>query len=498
MKNTSTGLIVMAIVLIFLSCDNDPLEPEGNNSTKVTVKFEIPAREILENGSPQMVFVKLDKPAPNDFNLVITPGNHFGQNLSSVPSIENGLINVPIVKGQTSASLKLIPLDNTQQDGHRVIELKIDPLQNPFIAGTLSTLKVTIKDNETTPALESLANFIPRNLTLDETHTTWMEYQVHFSEAVANDSEIKITFSSEKGVHGVDYTSQPLAVDNAISLPVSAGSRVISFFVRPLNNANITGELKIRMTISETSAPIKKGHILEETLIVRDDELKGKPRGYEVTAGQEIQKKFYEYNADGRISKVDWETYTSFYRRGTDTYYYTENGQLERINKAPGRDVLYHWENGQIVKSDDIREGVMVYYHEYDYDDAGHIQGVVTYYREDDGSFTKGPFTVYLYHTDGNLYKSLSYQENHNPGEEPYLLSTRTYENYIDGVNLFPMTEVLPTIAMQTKLATIYRVQESGLDQTYHLTYEFRPDGLPEKRIATSPGSMQTAVYHYY
>ena len=60
------------------------------------------------------------------------------------------------------------------------------------------------------------------------------------------------------------------------------------------------------------------------------------------------------------------------------------------------------------------------------------------------------------------------------------------------------MSEVLPVKAMQTKLATTYRVEENEIDETYHMTYEYRPDGLPAKRIATSGGDMQTAVYHYY
>ena len=111
--------------------------------------------------------------------------------------------------------------------------------------------------------------------------------------------------------------------------------------------------------------------------------------------------------------------------------------------------------------------------------------------------FLKGLFTIYLYFSDGNLYKSLTYQESGDP-EEPHLISTKTYDNYIDVENLFPMTEVLPGVRMQTKLATSYRLEEGETDMTYEMWYEFRPDGLPAKRIATTAGETQTAVYHYY
>ena len=51
---------------------------------------------------------------------------------------------------------------------------------------------------------------------------------------------------------------------------------------------------------------------------------------------------------------------------------------------------------------------------------------------------------------------------------------------------------------MQKTLATTYRVEDSTGDLLYHMTYEFREDGQPEKRIASSGTDVQTAVYHYY
>jgi hypothetical protein len=125
------------------------------------------------------------------------------------------------------------------------------------------------------------------------------------------------------------------------------------------------------------------------------------------------------------------------------------------------------------------------------------VGGVVSYYRQDNGEFLKGLFTVYLYFVDGNLYKTLTYNDTGDP-ENPQLVRTRTYENYIDVSNPFPMTEILPGVNPQAKLPTTYRTEEAGTDLTYQMTYEYRPDGLPGKRIATPQGDLQTAVYYYY
>jgi hypothetical protein len=150
------------------------------------------------------------------------------------------------------------------------------------------------------------------------------------------------------------------------------------------------------------------------------------------------------------------------------------------------------------VRSDEQVNGVIQHYAEYAYDDHGNVGGVVSYHRRADGTYVKGLYTIYLYFLDGNLYKSLTYQDNQDPEAEPYLISTKTYDNYIEASNPFPMTEILPTVKAQTKLATTYRVEESGQDLTYNMTYEFLDDGLPAKRIASAPGDIQTAVYHYY
>jgi len=103
----------------------------------------------------------------------------------------------------------------------------------------------------------------------------------------------------------------------------------------------------------------------------------------------------------------------------------------------------------------------------------------------------------YLYFTDGNLYKQLSYAPSVN-GEEPVLLSTRTYEGYIDSANPFPMVEILPTVNTQAKLPSSFRVEENGVDLIYNLSYEFGNDGLVKKRTASSAQATEVAVYSYY
>ena len=78
------------------------------------------------------------------------------------------------------------------------------------------------------------------------------------------------------------------------------------------------------------------------------------------------------------------------------------------------------------------------------------------------------------------------------------LLSTRTYEGYIDSANPFPMVEILPTVKTQVKLPSSFRVEENGVDLIYNLSYEFGDDGLVKKRTATGAQTTEVAVYSYY
>lgn len=487
---------VLVALVIAVSCEDDVIT-EPNSGSKTTVEFADAAMTVAENAPEETITVKLSKPLVSNAELTIKADTKLTENFTSIPAIADGTIKIQLSKGATRATLKLLPIDNSEKDGDRVGNLRLQNLSVPFVTGANSALSITVTDDESDSPLVSIANFIHQSITLEETAASWIEYQVHFSEAVALDSEVKISIDAEKGTYGVDYASEPAAEDNTIVLQVAEGSRVIGFRVRPLDNDRITGDLDVNLSIAETSGSIRKGNTVQQVLMIMDDELAGKPKGYEVTAGSIIVKRFYEYDEQGRVAKVRWENHTPYLTQGTEIYHYDGNNQISRIEKYPGREVLYQWTDGRITKSETIWNGTIHNYSEYAYDDAGNIGGVVTYHRQNDGSFAKGFYTIYLYFTDGNLYKSLTYQDSDDP-ENPYLVSTRIYDNYTEVANPFPMTEVLPNIKMQKTLATTYRVEDSSGDLLYHMSYEFRADGQPEKRIATSSTDVQTAVYHYY
>ena len=102
-----------------------------------------------------------------------------------------------------------------------------------------------------------------------------------------------------------------------------------------------------------------------------------------------------------------------------------------------------------------------------------------------------------MYFLDGNLYKSLTYIPNEGSGEYT-LISTKTYDQYIDAANPFPMVEILPTVKTQTNLPLATYWKKTEYRSIIALTYEFREDGLVSGRLASSGNLSETAIYMYY
>ena len=367
----------------------------------------------------------------------------------------------------------------------------------PFVTSCDEDSDPVATPDDQEPVTFSYVSFIPANATIKENYAEGYTLQLQLSELLTAEGNIVVESSSSKAVYGEHFMTEPAIKDGKLHLAIPAGTNLVSFKIIPIDNAIITGEHQIEFNISQTSSNIRKGTKLTESFKISDDELSNKPKGYEIAAGSWALKETREYDSLGRISKAYIESATPAKSTRTETYFYNSSGQLEKINLYPGTDQVFTWQNGRIIKSEEIRNGVVKSYIAYDYDDHGNISGTVNYYLQDDGQFAVGLLFGYLYFTDGNLYKQFSYAPSPN-GEEPTLLSTRTYEGYIDSANPFPMVEILPTVKTQAKLPSSYRLEEGGVDLIYNLSYEFGDDGLLKKRTASSSQATEVAVYSYY
>ncbi|QHT70348.1 hypothetical protein GXP67_28685 [Rhodocytophaga rosea] len=497
MKNSITRIgFILYVLFTFMSCEHE--QEEIKSVTKISIGFDEAGKTIKEDTTAQIIQLKLSRKATLPGTITLLMPQDFEKVFTTFPEAINGRLPLPIKEGDVSVSFTITPVDNATKDGNNTGTITLGQLPYPFIMGSNKSINITILDDESPASYkESLAGFIPSDVTLPEGNTPWAIYVIQLSEPAAVTSNIQVSVTSAKAIYNTHFISQPAAINGLLNLDVAEGARTVEFKAISLTNTDFTGELAIDFTITGTTGSIRKGENLTQTLKISDDELAQKPKGYEHTAGNTIVKKNIEYDNKGRVAKVYWETYHPAYSTRTDTYFYNGRGELVKINKSTDRDLQYTWQEGRITKSEYVVDGIVRDYTEYEYDTQGNIAGTSTHHREQDGSFTQGFISVYFYFPDGNIYKSQTYMPGNTP-QDLILVSTRTYEGYLQVENPFPMVEILPTVKSQTRLATSFRVEESGLVHSYKLSYQFRPDGLPEKRMSAGSQDSQTVVYHYY
>lgn len=482
------GLLGAALV----SCEDE--EDKITAPEQMVIQFEGEQQSIREDDNSEITLTLVLSPvAASDGKVNLKVKDEAWQRLQTNPEHVKGTLELPVVKGASQLQFTIKAVNNSVNDGDVTAEISIEP-SPAFIPGERNTFQLIIQDDDDPAPVQSIANFMEQVETVAENSRETIEYKIRLSSPAAIDSKIVIHVASG---NAEVFVTSPAPENEKITLIAPAGTTELSFTLNTINNEELTGHAEVVFSIFSTEGSIIKGTQLSRKITISDDELAGKLKGYEIGGAQDAVKRFYEYDSKGRIAKVTWETYTPYKRSGTETYFYDAQDRIVKINKYPGRDVHFLWNNNRIERSEVYQDGNLIEYANYAYDQQGNVAGAEPYHRQSDGAFKRGLFVIYLYFNDGNIYKAMMYTDV--PGkDEPVLLSTRTYDHYLATSTPVPMLEILPGVRSQKNLAGRYRVEENGFDFNYTLTYEFRPDGLPSKRKATSSNDTQTVLYHYY
>lgn len=496
MKTRFTKIMSGLLLVALMSCE----DPETIVSDQLAeIQFQSAALTISENnneGTPVVLTLNRATTAAGTIRLTIE--EEMRSRIQTNPMHVEGVLSLPVTKGVSQLQFNVKAVNNTAVEGNQTLLITIAE-SNGFILGGQKTFELVIEDDDTNdpdPVL-STANFIAQSESVKENEVEAIEYKIILSPAVSVDSKVVVEINTSKAG---TFITQPASVNNQITLEAPAGSTQLSFTLNPINNAEITGHTEIEFSIVSTEGSIILGSVVEQKLVITDDELSGRLKSYEISAGENGEKRTYEYDASGRIARVITTRNAPHNSTTlTDTYFYDDQNRVIKRNLWLGRDIVYTWNNNRIERADVYQDDVLIQFANYGYDDAGNVGGVEPFYKQNDGSFKRGLFYIYLYFTDGNIYKALTYQDTPN-SEEPILVSTRTYDQYLDVQAPIAMFEILPNVMAQQTLAGSYRYEQHLIDSdlTYTITYEFRSDGLPVKRTASAPGDTQVVLYDYY
>ncbi|MCB0597874.1 MAG: hypothetical protein H6557_03305 [Lewinellaceae bacterium] len=480
------GLLLMANLF---GCQKDDIEVPPPAGSPVSAAFG--ADELIaENSAAKEIKIQFNKPAPANGSIAVEVSADLPSSFQTTPAIVDGEIEIPVTKGSRSASFTITPVDNNTLDGNKAIVFELSLLPEGFQMGTKKSAQVTILDDESPVE----ASFASASRTLRKDQLEGISVAILLSAPAPAEGKVSVQLNNL--AEAALFTTQPaLNAAGRLELSVPVGATSTSFTIKPAN-ANWDGNKNVVFSITDTQGGIIKGNGLSLELALIDAATTALPKSYETVGGNWRYKRTYEYDGGGRVKKVHWEQETPFFSQGTDTYFYAQNGLIERVNYRAGKDEYFYQENGRIVRSEEIANGVMTAYKEYDYDAAGNVGASDTYYRQPDGTYAKSLIFVYLYQAEGNIYKQLTYIPTAGSGE-PSLNSTRTFEGYSNIASPFPMIEIIPGVIAQPNLPASYRVEENGADLLYHFSYDFREDGLPVRRHTSGAGS-EVTTYEYY
>lgn len=309
---------------------------------------------------------------------------------------------------------------------------------------------------------------------------------------------VEITLSGD--IETGNFTTEPAASAGKIVLTVAKGDTEISFKVVPVNNMKLNGNKTVAFIISDATGSVKLGESIEYLLTLVDDELANKPQSWlKEFSTFSRTKNSYEYNEEGFVSKVHWESKTPFgMTTGTNEYTYDESDQIIRITRSGGvTETAYTWNEGFIVKEERITNGALVSYIQYEYNDDGQVEKASLLIRNADGEFVVDTYTGYTYLEDGNVHKITIYSFS-SAASEFVMSQATTYEGYVEGHNPVQL-EVLPSQSIQTKLPTYYSRQTQAAFQEYNVSYEFAENGnLTKKSVTGAVADSGVTTYTYY
>jgi hypothetical protein len=478
-------------LLTIISCSDDEITQV--TTAPVEARFTQTELTVDENAGPLEIAISLAKPAIREGIIIVNIEGNELEKFTTSPAAEGGQIELSVMAGQSVVKFILTPVNDENESPDQTIEFTIQSASDGFVIGSEKVLKVSLNDDE----VPSQVGFMLNQGSARENASIASDVIIVFSHAMKGTGTIEISMTSGDAIYGTHFVTVPEAVNGKITLPVEDGEDHVQFKVIPLNDLHYNGNRNINYVISNVEGSMIKGDQLTHQLTITDDELEGKYKGYTVVAGNWSYKRIYEYNEDGTVSKINWEQNTPYYSGGTYVFHYNEAGQVIKRVESAVDETNFTWQDGRIVKAEKFNNGVLKQYTLYGYDNAGNVGEAAVHDRQPDGELKLSLLFVYLYRTDGNIYKQLTHVPIEGP-EEYSLISTRTFDQYLATASTFSMMEILPNVNSQPNLPGSYQVEENGHNILYQFSYEFDENGKPTRRTASSSAGSEVAYYEYY
>lgn len=229
------------------SCNSD----EDPGSIIASTQFDEPALTFAENAGAHTISLTFDEPLRLDGEITIKATAIVPSCFSTTPVSELGLIRIPVLQGQTGTSFTMTPTDNASLDGVRQVKFTIASTSEGLVAGSRNLLMVSVTDDEAPVA----ASFDEFGMNVRENDGAAAKIGITFSGPVPADGVLVLDLESTAG-YGVEFVTEPEAVNKTIFLPVTKGATSASIKLYPVNDIEFKADRNIKFNMIDATGGV--------------------------------------------------------------------------------------------------------------------------------------------------------------------------------------------------------------------------------------------------
>lgn len=234
------------------------------------IQFQASKLHVAE-GSEAVVVLVLNRAAEDNGSIQVGVETNaiYGQHFTSEPELIDGFIEIIVLKGQKTATLKIKTIDNAVFENSRFIILSLSNPSEALRLGNLVNYLITIDDDEG----PSLANFVLNAGIVKEKEVEGIAVQINLSAPAQGTGSVVITMNSGNAIYEKDFIINPKPTGNSITLDFQTNETSKSFTVLPVHNFKVTQSLQLTFTITSVFGVIQKGNSLSYSLTILNEDV---------------------------------------------------------------------------------------------------------------------------------------------------------------------------------------------------------------------------------
>lgn len=302
--------LILFFAVAISSCTEDDGGPLTTESD-VQVNFETVQHSVSKSGDPLVVKLTLAKAAPVDGSVAVHLSGDAvsGENFTTTPEAEDGVITLDISEGQSSISFTITPLSEEEPFIDHTIELTLEDPSTGFELGDKVTASVTLlgaEQEQEAPAI----SFQEQQYELSETDGEGYKVLLQLTGEVDHLETFTVQVSATSGfVYGTNYATNVNMLPDYFTLHVYPGVEEISFTAYPIDDKALKGDYEVTFTIGSTSEGLSKGAQDIFSLSITEDDIIDPS---EINTIADLRDKFETYEGD-------WYLSTDYYIEGVVT-----------------------------------------------------------------------------------------------------------------------------------------------------------------------------------